>query len=96
MPAHTFGNAHASKRGGYRTIRRDGAERDNGKRKRKKKGKKETNETARNITGEDSAGTNETMMLAMLDEKNDGYYPCTGLDEGWCAPAHHQYASTLV
>ena len=23
------------------------------------------------------------MMVAMLDEKNGGYYPCTGLDEGF-------------
>ena len=73
MLAHTFGDAHAAKRGGYRTTPRDGAERDNGKRKNKNKRKKETNETAWNISGEDSAGTNGTMMVAMLDEKNGGY-----------------------
>ena len=61
-----------------------------------KKRKEETNETARNIAGEDSAGTNGTMMVAMLDEKQGGYYPCTGLDEGSCASAHHQYASAHV
>ena len=82
-----------------RALSEEGRVQDNTARRRgtgRRKKEKEINETARNITGEASAGTNGTMMVAMLDQKNGGYYPCTGLDEGSCAPAHRQYASAIV